>query len=326
MPTNVRFTGRIVWGHPTEGKGKVDQKTKQPVMKDGVQVIQRAFGVAVPSDQFVANVWPAMAAEAMRFYPGGNFPADFAWKFKDSKAYDKGDATKNRAPKLYSDREGWAGCHVITISSELPDPVACFQLANGAFVQVPGTAIKCGDFVEVNVDIDGHLGQSPGLYINPKGVQLTGIGAAIVTGSDPNEMFSGQPAPLPAGATPPPMPGFTPPAPGASTAPALPGPLPGAPVAAPPPATPAAPPPMTPGLPPMPTASPSNPGLPPMPGQPAAAPPVPGFSTGAPQLPGQPPAVAPPPVAAPPPARVPTGYAPDGRPYFFNPTTGQNEW
>lgn len=336
MATPFRIGGRIVWSggnKPLEQFELKDPTTRQPRMKrDGSGVRKaRSFGLAIPSEQFLAVIWPIMHAEAQRFFPHGQFPQNFAWKYKDSNTYDKGDPAKGIPPKLYSEREGYAGCHVLSVQSEYDEPTPVFVWQNGAWVNVPWDRLKTGDYIELDGTIEAHNEATPGLYVNPKGIQFVGEGSAIVgAGFDPTASFGNGPAALPPGAT----------APTVAAAPAAP-PAPGLP---PPPGAPATPP-----APPAPAAAPGQPNAgftPPPPGAPAVAPgavppppngagmptsspgtgtvshganppapPVPGFSTGSPQLPPPPGAPATPPA---PPARVPVGHDAQGRPYYWN--------
>ena len=44
--------GRVVWGNPKKSQIKKDQRTKQPILKDGKPVEQWAFGVAFTKPEF----------------------------------------------------------------------------------------------------------------------------------------------------------------------------------------------------------------------------------------------------------------------------------
>lgn len=338
MTTPFRIGGRIVWAggksnKPLEQHELLDPTTRQPRMKrDGSGVRKaRSFGLAIPSQSFLDVIWPVMYAEAQRFFPHGTFPQNFAWKYKDSNTYDKGNPAKGIPPKLYSEREGYAGCHVLSVQSEYDEPTPVYVWQNNSWVQVPWDSLKVGDYIELDGTIEAHNEATPGLYVNPKGIQFTGVGTAIVgAGFDPTASFGAGPAAVPQGAQaptvganapsapPPPAPGqppapATPPAPGTppspgqpagSFTPPPPGQPPAAPGAVPPPPNGAGTPTSTPG---MPTVSHGNP--------PPPAPPVNGFHAGQPQPPAPPPA---PPAAPPsPPQRVQAGVDQQGRPYYF---------
>ena len=249
--------GRIVWGNPAKAQIKKDQQTKQPVLRDGQPVQQWAFGVAFPKDYFEAHIWPALAQEAAAGYPNGT-PRNFSFKYVD------GDGVDNKG-QPYSTREGYAGCYVLTISTEAFAPPIYKRNAQGMFDQVPVEGIKTGDYVAlgltIKVNVPTNPTHTPGLYINPIAIELVGYGTEIhsVGAVDPNALFGGHQYQLPAGAsTTPPvtagavaMPGMAAPmaapapmqqAPAAAPGMAAPGMMPGAaPMAAPAPVPAAAP-------------------------------------------------------------------------------------
>lgn len=240
--------GRIVYGHPAKMQDKTDPQTKQPkIGADGQRIKQISFGLAIPKDQCGA-MWAAMQAEAAKGYPQG-IPGNFSWKLKDGDGVD-------REGKPYSQREGYAGCYILAISSEL-QAVPMYVFQNGAYMQLQPDQLKCGDYVTVGlnfkVNVPRDRTHTPGLYVNPLSVLLMFEGDEIKSGyqADPNALF-GQQQPqyaMPAGArpvgaggpvgqVPPPgagMPGMTPQMPGAGM------PMQPAPVAPPPPAVAAGP-------------------------------------------------------------------------------------
>lgn len=226
--------GRIVWGHPGNAQDKTDQQTRQVIRNaQGETIKQWAFGLAIPKDQ-IGALYAAMQAEAAKGYPQGT-PSNFSWKLKDGDGVD-------REGKSYAAREGWAGCWVLTISSEFKAP-PLYVWQNGAYMQLQPDQIKTGDFVQcglnLKVNVPANRQHTPGLYINPLSVLLMFEGDEIKTGyqADPNALFGQQPqsAAMPAGARPigAPAPGQAPPAgtgmPGMGNAP----PMPGAPAAGP---------------------------------------------------------------------------------------------
>ena len=205
MPTEIETAvGRIVWGSATKTRGKTRKNPAtnalEPVMKDGVQVQVLSFGLAIPKDQFAATIWPALSYEANLLYQGGQVPPKFAWKYQD------GDGVDDQG-KPYSAREGYAGCFVLAISSELPNLPPIFRFNNGKYDQLPAEAVKTGDYVTVGLNIKGNIPvdrtQTPGLYINPLAINFVGYGTEIVSGGsvDPNALFKGQQHQLPPGAS-----------------------------------------------------------------------------------------------------------------------------
>ena len=188
--------GRVVWGHPAKSTVKKDMTTKQPILKDGVQVEQWAFGVAFPKAEFEQFVWPNLSAEAATGYPNG-VPANFAWKYVDGDGVDS-------AGKPFSEREGYAGCYILTCSTTLKAP-ALFKLSNGVYIQHPSDQIKPGDHVVVAVDctvnVPSNRTHTPGLYINPDAVEHVAYDTEIFHGPDAQTLFGGQVHQIPSGAS-----------------------------------------------------------------------------------------------------------------------------
>lgn len=259
------FVGRIVWGHPLKPQIKKQQdgpNKGQPVLKDGKQVEQWAFGVAFDKTQFAAQIWPSMQAEALTGYPNG-VPPRFSWKYKD------GDTVDSKGVP-YSQREGHAGNIILTISTEAAAPtVVKLDPATNTYRQLTAEEIKPGDYVVcvLNFKVNVATGtNTPSLYVNPVLIEHVGYGPLIVSANapDPMALLGGAQYQLPPGASAaplapvspiaPPMPGGMPgAAPAAPMAPAPGGMMPGMPAAAP-----MAPAPVTPP-PPPPVAAPAGP-------------------------------------------------------------------
>lgn len=188
--------GRVVWGNPAKTSIKKDQNTNLPIIKDGKQVEQWAFGVAFQKHEFNQFVLPYMQQEAATAYPNG-VPQKFSWKYKDGDGVDG-------AGKLYSTREGYAGHCVLTVATEAFAP-PIYKFENGAYRQIAPEEIKTGDYVVLNlnmkVNVPTNPSHTPGLYINPNGIELVGYGAAILQSANPDEMFGGRQYQLPPGAS-----------------------------------------------------------------------------------------------------------------------------
>jgi len=336
-------TGRVVWGNPFERQAVIDDKTKVQAIdaKTGQPIWEYAFGLAIPKADFAA-IWAAMTTEAAKVMNGIVPPYDpnardsFAYKFVDGDAMAPAVPARGIPSKPYSDREGYAGCFVLAIKSRLPNPPPLFTWTGAAWGQADpnnlagGNKFKTGDFVQVGLNIDGHAGQSPGLYLNPNGIQFVGFGDLIMRGPDAAAMFGTGPAALPAGASAAPVaPNGAPMVPGVpgvpGNSPGMPGStpqMPGVPGVVPQPVNSVA---MPGSLPGTPIASPTSPG---MPGQPPAVAPVPGFAAGQPVMPGMAPATPPAPPAPPAaPQRQQAGVDAAGRPYFYKADgSGQTEY
>lgn len=201
----IKLDGRIVWksGDLIKGKVKTVFGSREPLLdKQGKQIIEFGFGLAVPKmlpngqpNPQLQHAQQVMQAEAMKIYTNGMIPPSFAWKVKDGDGIDdKGN--------LLSKREGHAGCMIFALSTRIAIPF--YKNLNGAFVLID-QGVKPGDYVKVNINLKAHpaIGQGkPGMYANPTGVLLTGIGEEIISqgGFNPEDAFGGEDMSTPFGA------------------------------------------------------------------------------------------------------------------------------
>ena len=189
--------GRIVWGNPARSQTKKDQKTKQPIIKDGKPVEQWVFGVAFTKAEFEQQVMPHLQQEVASLFPNG-VPAKFSWKFKD------GDGVDGQG-KPYNTREGYAGHYILTVSTEVFAP-PIYKNENGKYRQIEAHEIKTGDYIVVKLNVKANApadaSHTPGIYVNPQGIELIGYGQEIITsGINPDEAFGGKTYTLPPGAS-----------------------------------------------------------------------------------------------------------------------------
>ena len=187
---------RIVWGNPLTAQKKTDQNTKQPIIKDGQFVMVWSFGVAIPKAYFMANIWPHMQAEASALY-GQHIPPKFSWKIKDGDGIDA-------QGKPFAERTGYAGNYVLNIQTEaFAPPVWKLNAAGTGYDQVLEGQLKTGDWVNCVVNIKGNKPQNashtPGLYVNPVGIEVIGYDQPIFNGPDAQTLFGGQRHALPPG-------------------------------------------------------------------------------------------------------------------------------
>ncbi len=194
--TNVTTPpGRIVWGNPTRPQHPKDDHGNFRTDDAGNRVVQWVFGLAIPKQTF-AELGNAIQKEAASIFPNG-MPRDFAWKMVD------GDGTDPKGLP-YSNREGYAGCVVLTISSQLPEPPQVVRHDGQRYVE--WSEVKTGDYVRAGLTLKAHAGKAgmthskPGLYINPRMIDFIGYGTAIVNGPNAEELFSA-PVQLPVGAS-----------------------------------------------------------------------------------------------------------------------------
>ena len=182
--------GRIVWGHPMQKQVKTDPKTRKPILdKTGKEQDVWSFGLAIPIASFPA-VEAAIAQAGYSQYPQGNFPRDFAWKMKRETDLDENN-------KPYSEREGYAGHIVLSISTQAFCP-SIYKFENGKYRQLTENEVKCGDWVVAKLIINSHPG---GVYLNPGEIELVGYDQEIQRrgGGDPNATFGGRTYQLPPG-------------------------------------------------------------------------------------------------------------------------------
>lgn len=212
----VTAVGRVVWGNPLIGRPRIDDETKQPKLdSNGAPMTEFSFGLAIEKAK-CAELFAAMQTEAAKLFPNGAPPA-FAWKFID------GDGMDNKG-RPYAEREGYAGCIVLAISTSLDSGIQVVKRENGAFVAID--KMQTGDYVRAGLSIKAHNGNprkansKPGLYLNPLLVEFAGFGQPIVRGPDAEALFGDQPLELPAGAST--VPVVSAPMPGAPAAPAMP--------------------------------------------------------------------------------------------------------
>jgi hypothetical protein len=261
--------GRIVQGDLAKAQPVLDNLGKQKLTRDGHPAIQHFISLAIPKTpghtHWAQTDWgKQIYDEGARAHPNFAPHPIFSWKIED------GDSViPNKKGKKNCDREGFPGHWILKFRSGfLPKTYTTVGwVPNGENPPpIAAEGIRCGYYVQVNCSVAGNTGESPGVYLNPNMVALSGYGEEIIAGPDASEAGFGA-APLPPGASTTPVGGFVPlpiPAPGThvpgtvGVAPAVPF-TPAAPAAAPfPPAITA---PATPSFAPaaIPTTSPSSP-------------------------------------------------------------------
>lgn len=195
---SIMVQGRIVWvaGNLFQGKPKVDQQTKQPIIdqKTGRQKVEYGFGLAVPKN-LCNDIWAVMHEMAYTIYPSRQLPPGFAMKYKD------GDAIDHRG-QSFNQREGYAGHLVFSCTTSIP--IKFFKYDNGQNFQI-NEGIKCGDYVNVQLNIKAHPStggnSKPGLYLNPNAVQFLGFGEEIINSPSGDDIFGNSAPVMPAGAS-----------------------------------------------------------------------------------------------------------------------------
>jgi hypothetical protein len=198
---SVLVQGRIVWvsGDLFKGRVKTVFGTQQPKLNQaGEPIIEYGFGLAVPksalADPVAGAIWTAMHEEAYTLYPSRQLPPSFAMKYKD------GDGIDDKG-QPFANREGYAGHLIFACTTTLP--IKFFRFENGQNILI-NEGIKCGDYVNVQLNIKAHgaIGQGkPGLYLNPNAVQFLGYGKEIVNMPSGDTFFGTQAPAIPQGAS-----------------------------------------------------------------------------------------------------------------------------
>lgn len=206
--TDIVVLGRIVWGSVKAQTKKV-YGTQTPAIdpKTGKEIIEWCFGLAVPkpspqSNQHeVANfqgLWNAICTEGAKLgytQPGG---AGFHWKFDD------GDGRKPDGSPYPAHSHGSI---ILACKTRIPPKLMAWE--GNVIKQVTDDQIKCGDYVQVAINIDGHGNPNAGLYVNQSYVARFAFGEAIVNTPDPTTIFGNTAPPIPFGGSSTPMGGGT---------------------------------------------------------------------------------------------------------------------
>lgn len=205
--TNIVLQGRIVWGGVKKSIKKVYGTQLNAIdPKTGKEIEEWGFGLAIPkitanSDAYVQQnfktYWDAICLEGSKAGQTQPVPTavtkvrgGFHWKFED------GDGTKADGTPF---PEHYKGHYVIACKTRFPLKLMAWE--NGQCVQVSEDAIKCGDYVQVAINVDNHTGTNAGLYLNPSFVARTSYGEAIVNAPSGEQIFGATPPPLMGGST-----------------------------------------------------------------------------------------------------------------------------
>ena len=200
--------GRIVQGELWKAQPVTDPRTNQPKLgSDNLPLVQHFFALAIPKTpghthwaqtEWGQKIW----AEGNRAHPNFAPHPTFSWKIED------GDSqVPNKKMKKNCDRVGFPGNWILKMRSGFPPKG---YNADGS-AALPAESFKCGYFAQVNINVAGNTGDSPGVYLNPIMVALAGYGEEIVSGPDVSEAGFGQGVQLPPGASSVPVGGFAPP-------------------------------------------------------------------------------------------------------------------
>jgi hypothetical protein len=188
--------GRLVQGSCFKSYDK-DADGKPLTVKTGANAgqprVQYFIALAIDKkDKGVQDLLMKMAEIARAAFPhlhdkNGNCTlASFAWKVVDG---DK-----------HPDKEGFAGCWVFRLAGGFAPKC---RGADPRIILTEEGAIKRGDYIRVYISIAGNnSSMSPGLFLNPLGVQFIAFGQEIIVADDGKNAFSAAPvSTLPPGAS-----------------------------------------------------------------------------------------------------------------------------
>lgn len=213
--------GRMVGGSLYRANPVTDNDGKPVLDKEGRPKTSYSIGVAIPKNgepTWQQTVWGQQIKQvADTAYGAQTQHPMFSWKITD------GDSQiPNKRNKRPCDQEGYPGHWVLWFSQSWA-PRMCN--ANGTQDLTEPDAIVPGYFVQVfaNVAANGSLSkpaQTPGVYLNPVAVALSGYGNRIAPNDVDTAAIGFGNAPLPPGASAMPPAAYVPPQPVAPAAPA----------------------------------------------------------------------------------------------------------
>ena len=179
------------------GQAKAYGTNNPKLNSKGQQFREYGFGLAVPKANLNQNpdeIWASIHEVAQRLYGTSPIPQGFHYKWVD------GDTGTLKDGTPVNTKEGYPGHIVFTCKTTFPITFFKYDETQKQNVQV-NEGIYCGDYVNVQLNIGGHVGVNAGLYLNPNMVQFVGHGKRIVNQPSANAVF-GQGAPvLPPGAS-----------------------------------------------------------------------------------------------------------------------------
>lgn len=163
-------------------------KTTPGINEQLVQIAHFAHQAYAQYPFIQQRILPPAAPGHPQYYSIGRKGTQFAFKIDD------GDVPNQRG-KI---GEGYAGCWIFNFATTLP--LRCINREN---VTIGAENFRLGCFVDVafNVEPNGKLDHTAGIYLNPNFVRLLGYGQEIQRGPTAEEAFANAPAQLPPGAS-----------------------------------------------------------------------------------------------------------------------------
>lgn len=182
--------GRLVSGSPSSFR-TTNNLGEPLVYKSGANIGEpkKEFSIGVAFSKTQADV-PAFIRE-LHGYSAKAWPdlwdSDMECSFKDfANKITDGDSTEmNKKQRRPSDNPDWQGCWVVWFTSDR-EPTC---VTAGAAKLIPATEIKTGFYVRVKASTSRNTGDTPGMYMNLEGVELSGYGPEIERRPDPRQAF-----------------------------------------------------------------------------------------------------------------------------------------
>lgn len=204
----VLVEGRLLGGHPMIYTRDVDFTTKLPKFKIDKVTPQNSMFMYIGIPKGVETDWKQtpwglkIVQTGVAGWPNGEHSAPtFAWKVVD------GDSTiPGKNGHSPSEREGAPGHWILKASTTLEPFCKCFHLGKYDPTQQIQDAkeIKAGDYCRVGLQVNGNgpVNQSPGVYLNPAKFELSraGVEIQVSSGSSAAEIFGGAQPNVPANA------------------------------------------------------------------------------------------------------------------------------
>jgi hypothetical protein len=174
--------GRIVQGSLYEAQTKnwagvpLVDKSHQPTQKYYFALaIKKGAEAHWNQTPWGAKVWQYVHAQFANQVPEG-----FVWKIEDGDDITpKVNPKTRKKEKRNCDREGFPGSWVIRMSSKFAMDLYRFENGKPVSLQQEGF-IKCGDYVEVRVNMGINRDQNPSVFLNPTMVCFNSYGIPIV--------------------------------------------------------------------------------------------------------------------------------------------------
>lgn len=188
--------GRLVKGHPMIGHPVFDKTAgvppNTPKLDKNNQAqfnFYHAVAIAkVPGQTWQQSEWGAkIAAQATADWPAGEHALPgFSWKIIDGDDNTPQMPFEGRAVAPPASNEGYPGHWIVKLQNGYTTP--CYHIGHlqPTDVITQKEAIKCGDYVQLEIGVAKNTGATPGMYVNPIQCLLYQAGIAIISAGVPD--------------------------------------------------------------------------------------------------------------------------------------------